>query len=59
LLPIAPDVVVSAETEALRRAIVGQFEQYVKLNKKIPPAKPHGIFKRLVHFPIETSKGTT
>jgi len=37
LLPIAPDVVVSAETEALRRAIVGQFEQYVKLNKKIPP----------------------
>ncbi len=37
LLPIAPDVIVSAETEALRRAIVGQFEQYVKLNKKIPP----------------------
>ena len=25
------------ETEALRRAIVAQFEQYVKLNKKIPP----------------------
>ena len=23
--------------EALRRAIVGQFDQYVKLNKKIPP----------------------
>ena len=37
LVPIAPDVVVSAETEALRRTIVGQFEQYVKLNKKIPP----------------------
>jgi ATP-dependent Lon protease len=37
LMPIAPDVIVSAETEALRRAIVGQFEQYVKLNKKIPP----------------------
>ena len=37
LVPIAPDVAVSAETEALRRAIVGQFEQYVKLNKKIPP----------------------
>jgi ATP-dependent Lon protease len=26
-----------AEIEALRRAIVSQFEQYVKLNKKIPP----------------------
>ena len=37
LVPIAPDLAVSAETEALRRAIVGQFEQYVKLNKKIPP----------------------
>ncbi len=37
LMPIAPDALVSAETEALRRAIVGQFEQYVKLNKKIPP----------------------
>lgn len=37
LMPIAPDVIISAETEALRRAIVGQFEQYVKLNKKIPP----------------------
>jgi len=37
LVPIPPDLAVSAETEALRRAIVGQFEQYVKLNKKIPP----------------------
>ena len=37
VLPIAPDIVINAETEALRRAIVGQFEQYVKLNKKIPP----------------------
>ncbi len=27
----------SAETEALRRAIVSQFDSYVKLNKKIPP----------------------
>ncbi|MGR7948806.1 endopeptidase La [Alcaligenes sp. RM2] len=26
----------TAETEALRRAVLGQFEQYVKLNKKIP-----------------------
>ena len=25
------------ETEAMRRAIVAQFDQYVKLNKKIPP----------------------
>ncbi len=37
VLPIAPDVSVGSEVEALRRAIVGQFEQYVKLNKKIPP----------------------
>jgi ATP-dependent Lon protease len=37
LVPIAPDATVGAEIEALRRAIVGQFEQYVKLNKKIPP----------------------
>uniref|UniRef100_E6PPF6 ATP-dependent protease La n=1 Tax=mine drainage metagenome TaxID=410659 RepID=E6PPF6_9ZZZZ len=28
---------VSAESEALRRAVVTQFDQYVKLNKKIPP----------------------
>ncbi|MCS6766200.1 MAG: endopeptidase La [Candidatus Protistobacter heckmanni] len=27
----------AAETEAPRRAIVAQFDQYVKLNKKIPP----------------------
>ncbi len=35
--PIEPDAVQGSETEALRRAIVAQFEQYVKLNKKIPP----------------------
>lgn len=29
--------VVSEETEALGRAVVSQFEEYVKLNKKIPP----------------------
>ncbi|MFS8977712.1 endopeptidase La [Cupriavidus necator] len=34
-VPLAPGE--SAETEALRRAIVSQFDQYVKLNKKIPP----------------------
>jgi ATP-dependent Lon protease len=27
----------SPETEALRRAILAQFDQYVKLNKKVPP----------------------
>ena len=37
ILPILPDVSTGAEIEALRRAIVSQFEQYVKLNKKIPP----------------------
>jgi ATP-dependent Lon protease len=37
LVPIAPDATAGAEIEALRRAIVSQFEQYVKLNKKIPP----------------------
>jgi ATP-dependent Lon protease len=37
VMPLAPDNPDSAETEALRRAIVSQFDQYVKLNKKIPP----------------------
>ncbi|WP_144107793.1 endopeptidase La [Paraburkholderia sp. BCC1886] len=37
VMPLEPDVADSAETEALRRAIVSQFDQYVKLNKKIPP----------------------
>ncbi len=37
VMPIEPDASVGAEIEALRRAIVSQFEQYVKLNKKIPP----------------------
>jgi len=27
----------TAESEAMRRAVVAQFDQYVKLNKKIPP----------------------
>ncbi len=34
--PIAPETSISPELEALRRAIVAQFDQYVKLNKKIP-----------------------
>jgi len=37
LVPIEPDLGEGAETEALRRTIVSQFDQYVKLNKKIPP----------------------
>ncbi|GIL04495.1 endopeptidase La [Betaproteobacteria bacterium PRO7] len=36
LTPIVPEPSASAELEALRRAIVSQFDQYVKLNKKIP-----------------------
>ncbi|KNH08899.1 ATP-dependent protease La Type I [Candidatus Burkholderia brachyanthoides] len=37
VMPLEPDHADSAETEALRRAIGSQFDQYVKLNKKIPP----------------------
>ena len=35
--PLPPDAVESTEVEAMRRALVAQFDQYVKLNKKIPP----------------------
>jgi ATP-dependent Lon protease len=34
---IPADETVTAETEATRRALLAQFDQYVKLNKKIPP----------------------
>ena len=34
--PKAIDTLDAHETEALRRAIMAQFDQYVKLNKKIP-----------------------
>jgi len=34
---VPPDHVESHEVEAMRRATLGQFDQYVKLNKKIPP----------------------
>ena len=34
---VAEDGAVSAEAEALSRAVVEQFENYVKLNKKVPP----------------------
>jgi ATP-dependent Lon protease len=36
VVPIAPDASQNSESEALRRTVVAQFEQYVKLNKKIP-----------------------
>jgi len=35
--PIPPEQGASPEVEALRRAVTQQFDQYVKLNKKIPP----------------------
>ena len=37
LTPVESEPGDPAEVEALRRAIVQQFDQYVKLNKKIPP----------------------
>ena len=36
-LPIPADIIDSTEVEAMRRAMLTQFDQYVKLNKKIPP----------------------
>ncbi len=35
--PVAPETEAKPEVEALRRAVTQQFDQYVKLNKKIPP----------------------
>lgn len=35
--PVAVEEADDSEVEAMRRAIVQQFDQYVKLNKKIPP----------------------
>ena len=35
--PVQSDTQASPEVEALRRAVTQQFDQYVKLNKKIPP----------------------
>ena len=37
VMPVPPDQGASPEVEALRRAVTQQFDQYVKLNKKIPP----------------------
>ncbi|MDX9706841.1 MAG: endopeptidase La [Azospira sp.] len=36
-LPVPAGTGVNHEVEAMRRAVIGQFDQYVKLNKKIPP----------------------
>jgi len=35
--PVASDTTMDHETEAMRRTMIQQFDQYVKLNKKIPP----------------------
>ena len=35
--PVLPEAETKPEIEALRRAVTQQFDQYVKLNKKIPP----------------------
>ena len=35
--PVPPEADSKPEVEALRRAVTQQFDQYVKLNKKIPP----------------------
>jgi ATP-dependent Lon protease len=37
VIPLQPEGLGSPEVEALRRSVVSQFDQYVKLNKKIPP----------------------
>ncbi|MFZ2988761.1 endopeptidase La, partial [Ideonella sp.] len=37
VVPVDPAGEGSSEVEALRRAVTQQFDQYVKLNKKIPP----------------------
>ena len=37
ITPIPADDAANHEVEAMRRAIISQFDQYVKLNKKIPP----------------------
>ena len=37
LTPLNSEIGDDSEVEAMRRAIVQQFDQYVKLNKKIPP----------------------
>ena len=36
-VPVSIDDTLNHEVEAMRRAVIAQFDQYVKLNKKIPP----------------------
>ncbi|HYX64009.1 MAG TPA: endopeptidase La, partial [Burkholderiales bacterium] len=36
-VPVPPDAAPVPEVEAMRRALLSAFDQYVKLNKKIPP----------------------
>lgn len=36
-VPVAPPPVADHEVEAMRRTLLAQFDQFVKLNKKIPP----------------------
>jgi len=36
-VPVAAELQEGTELEAMRRAMISQFDQYVKLNKKIPP----------------------
>ncbi|MBI3069302.1 MAG: endopeptidase La, partial [Betaproteobacteria bacterium] len=35
--PVLADATIDHEVEAMRRAVISQFDQYVKINKKIPP----------------------
>jgi ATP-dependent Lon protease len=35
--PVTPEIAADHEIEAMRRTMIQQFDQYVKLNKKIPP----------------------
>jgi ATP-dependent Lon protease len=37
ITPVVSEIDTKSEVEALRRAVTQQFDQYVKLNKKIPP----------------------
>ena len=37
VVPVQPEGQITPEVEALRRAVTQHFDQYVKLNKKIPP----------------------
>jgi ATP-dependent Lon protease len=56
--PIPPGADATPEIEALRRAVTQQFDQYVKLNKKIPPEILTSIAGRLAdtiaaHLPLK------